>query len=501
MNTLTIRNCLWAAVSISIALFSANASAQARKPIAADKARVVEHWTKERRAAAIPRDLVIDERGLGYLRHPDGSLRPYGHDVAALEAARAHTPSPFAKPGGGSGDTAGPTYTKMDPDVGATIGASYTFKATVADPSDVKSVSFKIKRGSSLTQSFSATRTPNTNDWSVQLSGFTDGAWSWWIVAKDNAAGGGNSSTSATVNFNVSTGSGGGGTGTITSSPWTGGGAVQNAAGRIYFEMPSNSKRTRWSGYVCSGTVATDGANNNGRSIIVTAAHCVYDDANKAFARNVLFIPNQAGTIQLGGTGTDLNCANDPLGCWVPSFGVVDTNWTTRTFPDNVEWDYAFYVVSDIDAHSITDRDGTTDGALDQAAGSFPVWFGTPSTSADVEYALGYSYSEDPKFMYCAENMMASAPGTNGSVNWWLASCELSGGSSGGPWVQPGTASWNGDGGNIISVNSWGYTNSPGMAGPKLGPAAERAFCHAKKSAFFSAADGNAGIVVSTPCP
>ena len=67
--------------------------------------------------------------------------------------------------------------------------------------------------------------------------------------------------------------------------------------------------------------------------------------------------------------------------------------------------------------------------------------------------------------------------GTNGAVNWWLPSCGLTGGSSGGPWLQPA------DGGNgpIISVNSWGYTNSPGMAGPKLsGTSAACVFTAAK---------------------
>ena len=61
-------------------------------------------------------------------------------------------------------------------------------------------------------------------------------------------------------------------------------------------------------------------------------------------------------------------------------------------------------------------------------------------------------------------------------MNFWLPNCGLSGGSSGGPWVQPFT---NGNG-TIISVNSWGYTNQPGMAGPKLsGTSASRAvfFC------------------------
>src|SRR6185503_2355842 len=175
---------------------------------------------------------------------------------------------------------------------------------------------------------------------------FTNGSWSWYVVAQDNGKPA-NTTTSAQWPFTVNTGGGGGGGGgTIPDAEWTGGGVVQRAAGRIYFEMPANIGRTRWDGYVCSGTAVSDGTGS--RSIVLTASHCVYDDANKAFARNVMFIPDQAHTTA---AGTDRVCANDPIGCWVPNFGVVDVNWTTRTFPNNVHWDYAFYVVSDTGAH------------------------------------------------------------------------------------------------------------------------------------------------------
>ena len=140
----------------------------------------------------------------------------------------------------------------------------------------------------------------------------------------------------------MNTGGGGGGGNVVANAVYSGGGAVQNAAGRIYFEMPST--RAGRAGRAMSARARSSTDATTGRSIILTAAHCVYDDAHKAFARNVLFIPNQAGTT---GTGTDLNCSNDPLGCWTPSFGVVDVNWTTRTFPDNVTWDYAYYVFND----------------------------------------------------------------------------------------------------------------------------------------------------------
>lgn len=481
--------------------------------INAEAQRVINYWTKARVASAIPRDLVIDERGLGYLRKADGSLLPYGHNIPAQ--LRATKPTPLGKPsgaggGGSSTDTTAPDISNMIPSEAATIGASQTFSATVTDDlSGVKSVTFIITYPDGVTtQSFN----PNyvgSDSWQINLQGFTNGNWSWQVVAKDNAKKGGNTRTSPSVNFTVdtsgssggsssggSTGGSGSGSYIVTNSGWTAGGDVQTAAGRLYFEMPRNAKRSSWTGYVCSATVVTEDV--TGRSLIMTASHCVYDDSNKAFARNVLFIPDQADTT---GSGTDLNCGNDPLGCWVPSFGVVDVNWTTRTFPDNVAWDYAYYVVKDSGAHKGT---AASSDSLDAAAGSLPVSFlppnhddGDPSaTSIDFTDALGYSYSDDPNFMYCAEDMT-----TSGAVNWWLPSCGLSGGASGGPWVQPmdtGTGS-----GPIISVNSWGYTNQPGMAGPMLsGTSASCIFTEAQGISFASVSttDGDAGVAVDY-CP
>ncbi len=275
---------------------------------------------------------------------------------------------------------------------------------------------------------------------------------------------------------------GGGGAGEVSNAEWGNDGVVQLAAGRIYFEMPDSKRRTRWSGYVCSGTVVTD--STSGRSIILTASHCIYDDANKAFARHVLFIPDQADTT---GAGTDLSCSNDLLGCWVPNFGVVDVNWTTRTFPDNVHWDYAFYVVSDTGAHQAGST--TVSNVLDMAVVPMTINFSPPTSI--LTHALGYSYDVDPQFMYCADVIESLD-----ADDWWLDNCGLSGGSSGGPWVQPmNTTTGNGP---IISVNSWGYTNQSGMAGPKLfGTSASCVFGAAKASSFGTFADGEAGVKAS----
>ena len=55
--------------------------------------------------------------------------------------------------------------------------------------------------------------------------------------------------------------------------------------------------------------------------------------------------------------------------------------------------------------------------------------------------------------------------------------------------------------GPVMSVNSWGYTNQDGMAGPKLsGTSAECVFEFAISSSFGTFADGEAGVKASN-CP
>lgn len=483
----------WNAVcgAFSLSALTFGGLAEAAPPAHSRAAQVIDHWTPERRASAQPRDLVIDSRGLGYLRRADGSLKPHGHQVAAL-AHDVDGPAPMRP---SPGDTTPPSISAMSPAAGDTIGTSATFSATVTDDSGLRSVTFVVQSSSGATSSFSASASGDT--YVVSLQGFTEGQWSWQVVAKDGGQKGGNTATSEWVTFTVGTAPTDPTDPTEPTDPppdgtivvndgWSFGGAVQDAAGRVYFEMPTSKRKNRWAGYVCSGTVATD--DTTGRSVIITAAHCVYDDAYKAFARNVLFIPNQDGT---NGTGTDQNCSNDPIGCWATSFGVVDVEWTTRTFPDNIPWDYAYYVVDDAGAHT-AGINGASD-VLDLAAGSLPIDFSTPLLS-DRSHALGYSYSDDPNFMYCAEGLTDD----EGPANWWLPSCGLSGGASGGPWVQPmdeATGS-----GPIFSVNSWGYTTSPGMAGPRLDvSSASCLFAVAKSGTPASTADGEAGIVEVCP--
>ena len=432
-----------------------------------------DYWTSERIAAVQPRDLVIDSRGLGYLRGANGALAPYGHSVAAQARGLRAAPVEGTQRAPVMPKSLSPLAAAIGSMVpsGTTVGESASFSATAVADNSIRSVSMYVGRVGAAKQSFSMSFV-GSDTWQTNLSGLSDGNWEWYVVVREKGRGKG-TTTSDTAQFTVSTGGGGGGGGDVANERWTDGGAVQTAAGRILFTMADGN-------YVCSGTAVTDAT--TGRSIILTAAHCIYDDLDKAFATNALFIPSQDD----GGTdGSDSDCTNDPLGCWSVDHGVVDLNWTTRSFPDNIPWDYGYYVVSDTGAH----QGSASSEALDTAAGTLQVDFTAPVVG-DSTTALGYSYSDDPNFMYCQEAMS-----TEGPDNYWLGACNLSGGASGGPWLQP----LDGGNGTVISVNSWGYGNDPGMAGPKLhGTSAALLFDMAKITDLASA-DG--GFVIDPTNP
>ena len=493
----------WLRAGAALSLLAATA-ANAQSPNASPRAqKVFDHWTAERIEAAEPRDMLIDHRGKAYIRGKKGKLKPHGHsDAPELTSNTRRIQGNIRIDDRQTQDNQAPTVTARSPGDNAVIGSSQTFSANVTDVDGVREVTFEITFGGQV-YTFAGTNTSG-NTWSTTVEGFTSGQGSWRVIARDRVKRkGGNVGATPSWGFTVDAGTppppppGGGGI--VQNARWANGGAIQTAAGRLLYEMPNGNG---WSGYVCSGTAATDGT--NGRSIIITAAHCVYDDADGAFARNVIFIPNQDGT---SGSGTDRDCSNDPVGCWATAFGVVERNWTTSVFPDNIPWDYAYYVVDDAGSHS----GSGTGGALDAAVGSFEVSFAAPSVddgqpgefSQDWTHALGYSYSDDPFFMYSAEDMT-----TEGSDNWWIPSSQLSGGSSGGPWIQPMDES--GGTGPLMSVNSWGYTTADGMAGPILNGTTAECLFEASKSASLSLAnnaDGQQGLVVdpatcgSTPPP
>ena len=92
----------------------------------------------------------------------------------------------------------------------------------------------------------------------------------------------------------------------VVDADWTGGGTLNEAVGRLLFRSGNYE-------FLCTGTVIQDG-NTQGRSLILTAAHCCYEHTTGEFNSNFLFIPRQDDG------GADLSngdCSDDPTTCTV----------------------------------------------------------------------------------------------------------------------------------------------------------------------------------------
>jgi hypothetical protein len=237
---------------------------------------------------------------------------------------------------------------------------------------------------------------------------------------------------------------GGGSGGTVTGASWTGGGRILEASGKVYFEMGSSA-------YVCSGSVTTD--SRSGYSLVLTAGHCVYDETNRAFARNWLFIPNFDAS-------PTFTCGSTKYGCWTAQALVVHSGFATAgSFNTQATThDFAFGVVAAGGKSGVNPQ-------LDAAVGSFGIAYSGVNAGNTLS-AFGYPAAgkyHGNDLTYCQGPIFTD--NLNRNLTWGMG-CGMTGGSSGGPWLSSFNA---GTGvGTLSSLNSYGYSGVKNMYGPKF---------------------------------
>jgi V8-like Glu-specific endopeptidase len=236
-------------------------------------------------------------------------------------------------------------------------------------------------------------------------------------------------------------GGGGGGTG----ASWTGNGTIELRSGRVLFAMGGSN-------WICSGSVVNGGASGTSATVL-TAGHCVYDGAD-GWATNWLFIPDfdDAPTY---------TCANTVYGCWTATRLGANADFVTGGGfgNDTVHVDYGFALVGP------GGKAGNVD--LDSIGGTYNLKT-TATSLSDTQWAFGYPAAKKYKgndLVYCTGSLIDDPYG----ADTWGMACNMTGGSSGGPWLHgttnpastttPGQAS---------SVNSYGYSNLSYMFGPKF---------------------------------
>ena len=234
---------------------------------------------------------------------------------------------------------------------------------------------------------------------------------------------------------------GGSTTSSTSGASWTKNDAVADRTGKVFFTMGGVN-------YVCSGSVVSDSDSN--RALVLTAGHCVYDNAGQNFATNFIFAPNYD-------FAPTSDCSTMKLGCWVATSLVAHSGFTSQTSfttqATNYDWGFA-----------VMGLGGKSSNQLDAIVGSYPLVVpgfikGANANSFGYPAATPYNGTD---LVYCSNPVFEDR--NSGNTTWGLA-CNMTGGASGGPWMSNFTNASIG----LSSVNSYKYTSDKNsMYGPKF---------------------------------
>jgi V8-like Glu-specific endopeptidase len=246
-------------------------------------------------------------------------------------------------------------------------------------------------------------------------------------------------------------GGGGGGTTTIvTGKSYTStNAAVYRITGRALFTIGGGD-------YICSGAAVAD--TSNATSTILTAGHCTMENDGSTWATNWMFIPEFDAA-------PTYSCASTKHGCWVATALYGDSEFLNAGGFNNqaVAHDWAFAVVG------AGGKNGTTQ--LD-SLGSFGIQFAGPAKGTTLA-AFGYPAAGKYRgndLVYCQGPIGEDANSANLT---WSMGCDMTGGSSGGPWLS---GDYTGTGAALRSLNSYGYSGIKNMYGPKFNAETQDAY-------------------------
>jgi V8-like Glu-specific endopeptidase len=223
-------------------------------------------------------------------------------------------------------------------------------------------------------------------------------------------------------------------------SLYTGGGQVVQTTGKVFFTLGSTN-------YVCSGS-STAAANE---SLVQTAGHCV-NEGPGAFATNFVFVPAYKDGAA-------------PYGRFAARALLTTSQWSGS---GDFNYDVGYAVVNPIGGTTLSDTVGAQGIGFNLARGARMYSFGYPA-------AAPYDGS---KIATCNGIVVADTVG--GSSDQGMV-CNLTGGSSGGPWFINYTASTGI--GTLNSLNSFKYTSgryNDKMYGPYFGSVVQNLYTSAQ---------------------
>jgi hypothetical protein len=194
--------------------------------------------------------------------------------------------------------------------------------------------------------------------------------------------------------------------------------------GKVFFTLAGQN-------YVCSGNAVSS---ENG-STVATAGHCL-NGGPGMFATNFTFVPAYKDGAA-------------PYGAWTARELYTTTQWEQT---GDVRYDTGFAVMNPIDGQSLTDVVGGSGVEFNADRGMQYTSYGFPAAKPFTGERL----------WSCSGT--ATNDATHPEFETQGIPCNMTGGSSGGPWFLGGSSE-----GYQNSINSYGYNGSNVMYGPYWG--------------------------------
>ncbi|WP_030379453.1 MULTISPECIES: trypsin-like serine peptidase [unclassified Streptomyces] len=233
-------------------------------------------------------------------------------------------------------------------------------------------------------------------------------------------------------------------------------------AGKVFFDAPEGTM-------VCSATVVEDPAHPGKSNLVWTAGHCVHAGKKGGWYRNIAFVPayNNAGE-----TAAQLVDASReevaPYGVWWGDWAQTSQQWIEQggeTGGQGAAYDYAVI--------HVTPEKGSGGKSLEETVGSaLPVNFDAPAVP-DVDSITATGYPAAPPYdgqtLYRCQDKPGRLSIAQNDPTMYRIGCTMTGGSSGGGWVETGS-----DGKPaLVSNTSIGPVSAGWLAGPRLGDVAK----------------------------
>jgi V8-like Glu-specific endopeptidase len=165
--------------------------------------------------------------------------------------------------------------------------------------------------------------------------------------------------------------------------------------GKVFFTNPANGLN-----YVCSGSVVNSGK----KKLVSTAGHCVHGGAGGQWMTNWAFVPRYRNGAR-------------PYGTWAAYQLTARTAWTTSSSGDE---DMGMVIMQTLGGNSIANVVGGNGLRWNWGYSVFVTILGYPA---------GAPFTGELQY-FCQGNTW------NGHGQQVRANCNMTGGSSGGPWLQ-----------------------------------------------------------------